>query len=100
MNNTSVFESSLLGEKYYRVEHKSGLRIYVFPKERTGTYAIFSTRFGGAVSKYKYGEKYFEIPLGCAHFLEHKMFDNKNRPGADDIFSRVPKTSKHVLQSC
>ena len=89
MNNTSVFESSILGEKYYRVEHKSGLRIYVFPKERTGTYAIFSTRFGGAVSKYKYGEKYFEIPLGCAHFLEHKMFDNKNRPGADDIFSSL-----------
>lgn len=89
MDNLSVFESSLLGEKYYRVEHKSGLRVYVFPKDRTGTYAIFSTKFGGSVSKYKYGNKYYDIPLGCAHFLEHKMFDNKNRPGADDIFSAL-----------
>lgn len=89
MNNISVYESSLLGEKYFRIEHKSGLRVYVFPKERTGTYAIFSTKFGGSISKYKIGKRTYEIPLGCAHFLEHKMFDNKNRPGADDIFSAL-----------
>ena len=89
MNNITLFESSLLGEKYYKIEHKSGLRVYVFPKDRTGTYAIFSTKFGGAVSEYKFGKKTHKIPFGCAHFLEHKMFDNKNRPGADDIFSAL-----------
>ncbi len=89
MNNISVFESSLLGEKYFRIQHESGLKIYVFPKDRTGTYAIFSTRFGGSVSKYNFNGRSYEIPLGCAHFLEHKMFDNKGRPGTDDIFSAL-----------
>ena len=89
MNKQTLYTSNLLGEKYYKIEHKSGLRIYVFPKDRTGTYAIFSTRFGGATSEYVIDGKKYEIPLGCAHFLEHKMFDNKDRPGADDIFSAL-----------
>ncbi len=89
MNKITTFESSLLCEKYYKIDHKSGLTIYVFPKERTGTYAIFSTKFGGSVTKYKVGKKQYEIPLGCAHFLEHKMFDNKGRDGADDVFSAL-----------
>ena len=89
MNNISVFESSLLGEKYYKINHSSGLKIFIFPKDRTGTYAIFSTKFGGTTHKYKVNGKDYEIPLGCAHFLEHKMFDNKGRPGADDIFSAL-----------
>ena len=89
MSNVILFESTLLGERYYKVEHQSGLKIYVFPKDRTGTYAIFSTRFGGSVKNYTVNGKPREIPLGCAHFLEHKMFDNKDRPGADDIFSAL-----------
>ncbi len=89
MNKISVFESSLLREKYYKIEHKSGLCVFVFPKDRTGTYAIFSTKFGGSVTKYRVDGEEYEIPLGCAHFLEHKMFDNKDRAGADDIFSAL-----------
>lgn len=89
MNNITLFESHLLGEKYYKIKHKSGLDVYVFPKDRTGTYAIFSTKFGGSVKSYTVNGRKHEIPLGCAHFLEHKMFDNKGRPGADDIFSSL-----------
>ena len=89
MNNSQIFTSELLSEKYYKIVHKSGLPIYVFPKDRTGTYAIFSTKFGGAVSKYVINGEEREIPLGCAHFLEHKMFDNKDKAGADDIFSAL-----------
>ncbi len=89
MNNITLFESHLLGEKYYKIKHQSGLDVYVFPKDRTGTYAIFSTKFGGSVKSYTVNGRKNEIPLGCAHFLEHKMFDNKGRPGADDIFSSL-----------
>lgn len=89
MNNSKVYTSHLLGEKYYEIVHNSGLKVYVFPKNMSGTYAIFSTKFGGMVSEYTRDGKYCKIPMGCAHFLEHKMFDNKGRAGADDIFSAL-----------
>jgi len=37
--------SKELSEKYYKTTHKSGLDIYVFPKEGyISTYAIFGTK--------------------------------------------------------
>ena len=88
-NNSKIYTSELLSERYYEIVHKSGLKVYVFPKDMSGTYAIFSTKFGGMVSEYTRDGRKIEIPLGCAHFLEHKMFDNKGREGADDIFSAL-----------
>ena len=84
-----TYTSELLSEKYYEIKHESGLSVYVYPKEMSGTYAIFSTKFGGMVSDYTVNGKKKSIPFGCAHFLEHKMFDNKGRAGADDIFSAL-----------
>lgn len=89
MNSSKLFTSDLLSERYYETIHKSGLKVYVFPKDMSGTYAIFSTKFGGMVSEYTRNGKLCEIPLGCAHFLEHKMFDNRGREGADDVFSAL-----------
>ena len=88
-NNIKTYTSELLGEKYYEILHDSGLKVFIFPKEMSGTYAIFSTKFGGMVSDYTVDGKTRNIPYGCAHFLEHKMFDNKGRAGADDIFSAL-----------
>lgn len=89
MNNIKLHNSPLLSESYYEVDHESGLKVCVFKKDMCGIYAILSTKFGGEVSEYEIGGKTYNIPLGCAHFLEHKMFDNENRAGADDIFSAL-----------
>ena len=35
------FASSLIGEHYVKVEHPSGLRIYVYPKQMSGIFAIW-----------------------------------------------------------
>lgn len=85
--NKKMFISSLLGEKYYRIEHSSGLRIYVCPKDVCTTYAILTIGFGGNITEYKKDGQAFKIPEGCAHFLEHKLFDNPDGTGADDVFS-------------
>ena len=87
--NKNLFESSLLGEKYYRVEHSSGMRIYVCPKDVCTTYAILTIGFGGNVTEYQKDGESFKIPEGCAHFLEHKLFDNPDGTGADDVFSSL-----------
>lgn len=89
MNEIKLFSSSLLGEKYYKINHQSGLEIYVWPKEMSTTYGIFSVNFGGSVTEYELDGEHFSLPQGCAHFLEHKLFDNPDGHNADDVFSAL-----------
>ena len=80
------FHSAHLRERYTRLEHPSGLAIYVFPKALTTTYALFSTKYGSVDSCFvnERGET-VTSPDGVAHFLEHKLFDN---PDGSDSFGR------------
>ena len=89
MNNFVDYKSDLLGEKYYKIMLESGLKVYVFPKNMSSTYGIFSVNFGGSVTEYDLGGKKVVLPEGCAHFLEHKMFDNPDGSNADDVFSSL-----------
>ena len=93
MNNKSfeIFESSLLGEKYFKYTHECGLPIYVFPKELSSTYAIFSTRYGSIDNIFSCdgGETFCEVPDGIAHFLEHKLFANEDGSDAFEHFSAI-----------
>ena len=89
MSKILTYKSDLLGEKYYAIKHESGLRIYAFPKNMSSTYGIFSVNFGGSVTEYSLDGKKVVLPEGCAHFLEHKMFDNPDGMNADDVFSSL-----------
>ncbi len=86
-----VHESKKLEEKYYSFTHSSGLRVFVFPKELSTSYALFATRYGSLENRFKIaGEKDFTtVPAGIAHFLEHKMFENED---GVDTFERFGKT--------
>lgn len=87
MSEIMRFESSLLGESYYKIIHDSGLKIFVFQKEMSSTYGIFSVNFGGSTVEYSKNGVDYTLPQGCAHFLEHKLFENEDGSNADDIFS-------------
>ena len=87
MSEIFVFESSLLNEKYSRINHDSGLKIFVFPKDMSTSYGILSVNFGGGVTSYTVDGENIILPHGCAHFLEHKLFENEDGSNADDIFS-------------
>lgn len=91
MNNMIVKENKQIGEKYYKINHKSELEIYVIPKELTTGYALFGTRYGSADNCFKVnGEtEYTHVPDGIAHFLEHKMFENED---GVDTFVRYAQT--------
>ncbi len=86
-NDRILHESTLLQEKYYEYTHKSGLKVYVFPKKMTNTYALFATKYGSVDNSFRLeGESEFtEVPCGIAHFLEHKMF---TAPDGSDAFDR------------
>ncbi|MFA6948778.1 MAG: pitrilysin family protein [Eubacteriales bacterium] len=90
-NNYTVHENSYLHEKYYYIKHKSGLDIYVFPKDLSVSYALFGTKYGSVDNRFRLkGEKdYTVVPDGIAHYLEHKMFENED---GQDTFARFAKT--------
>lgn len=83
--------SESLNEKYYEIDHKSGLKIYVMPKENySSTYAVFGTNYGSIDTKFKRSDKeeWTTVPEGIAHFLEHKLFESEEL----DAFARYAKT--------
>lgn len=83
-------KSDRLGEKYYKTVHKSGLTIYVYPKEDyTSTYAIFGTNYGSVNTCFSVdGSEKITVPDGIAHYLEHKLFESED----GDAFAKYAKT--------
>ncbi len=83
------FSSALLGERYVRYDHESGMPIYIFPKKLTTTYALFATRYGSIHTRLQVGEEVVTHPPGIAHFLEHKLFENQDGSDAFSAFSAL-----------
>lgn len=91
MNKIKEIKNELLNERYYEIDHKSGLKIFVYPKENySSSYAIFGTKYGSTDNCFRVGEggKYTVVPEGIAHFLEHKLFESEER----DAFTRYAET--------
>ena len=87
------FKSEKLREKYYEIEHSSGLRIFVLPKEgyRT-TYAIIGTPFGSINTEFELESGRVRVPDGIAHYLEHKLFESED----GDAFSKYAETGANA----
>ena len=91
MNNIKEIRNELLKDSYFEIDHSSGFKIFVYPKENySSTYAVFGTKYGSIDTCFKKeGEKDFtEVPEGIAHFLEHKLFESEEL----DAFARYAKT--------
>lgn len=88
MKRTEFF-SPLLGERYFKIEHDSGLAIYLFPKKMTSMYALFATRYGSVDNVLEQDGTRVAVPDGIAHFLEHKLFDSENGEDAFSHFSAL-----------
>ena len=85
----AIKENKAVNEKYYYGKHKSGLDVYVYPKEFGTSYAAFATKFGSCEREFVSDGKHVILPDGVAHFLEHKMFEN---PDGRDTFELYAKT--------
>ncbi len=67
-----------IGEKLHSFTHKSGLRIFVLPKEGFGkSFAIFAADFGSIHNCFTVDGQTVTVPDGVAHFLEHKLFEEE-----------------------
>ncbi|WP_312115381.1 EF-P 5-aminopentanol modification-associated protein YfmH [Brevibacillus reuszeri] len=76
---TTVFEQ--VNETLYHEKLGNGLQVYLVPKKGfSKTYAVFTTRYGSIDSHFRTrGGEEINVPDGIAHFLEHKMFEKKDR---------------------
>lgn len=84
-------KSEILGDSYYEIDHQSGLKIFVMPKENySSSYALFGTKYGSIDNRFKRSDKeeWTVVPEGIAHFLEHKLFESEEL----DAFTRYAKT--------
>ena len=89
--NIKEIKSEILGESYYEINHPTGLKIFVMPKENySSAYAIFGTKYGSIDTRFKRSdsETFTEVPEGIAHFLEHKLFESEEL----DAFELFQKT--------
>jgi len=91
MAEYKIKENQMLNEKHYSFKHKSGLEVYVFPKDMTTSYAIFATRYGAIDNKFKLDTdgEYTSVPDGIAHFLEHKLFECEGGTDAFELFAKT-----------
>ena len=80
-------ENKNIKEKCYMEKLENGLQVIIIPKkEIQKKYIIWATKFGSIDNTFidsTTGEKVV-IPDGVAHFLEHKMFEQKN--GVDSLY--------------
>ncbi|MBR2455266.1 MAG: insulinase family protein [Clostridia bacterium] len=91
MNKIREIKNDLLNDSYFEIDHKSGFKIFVYPKENySSAYAVFGTKYGSIDTCFRVegNEEFTTVPEGIAHFLEHKLFESEEL----DAFARYAKT--------
>lgn len=72
---------SKVNEELYIYEHESGLKAFVIPKKGySKKHASFATYYGSINNRFiaPYEDQETSVPDGIAHFLEHKLFEQKD----------------------
>ena len=87
-----IIENLKVKEKLYIEKLENGLTVMIIPKKNIQKkYVIFGTYFGSVDNHFinpKTNEEVF-IPDGVAHFLEHKMFEQKSGKNSLDTLSAL-----------
>lgn len=81
-----------INEVIYKEKLANGLTIKLIPKPGYNkVFACFGTNYGSLTNKFvPYGESdYQEVPLGIAHFLEHKLFAMEDGTDAANLFTEM-----------
>ena len=80
-----------LDEVIYYQKLKNGLDVYLYSREGANSnYVTFTAKFGSIFSEFvPIGKtKMKKVPFGVAHFLEHKVFAQKDDPQPEEFFAK------------
>lgn len=74
-----ILEDKIINEKVYIHKYGNGLELLIIPKKGfINKLLMFGTRFGSIDNKFVINGEKVELPDGIAHFLEHKVFEEKD----------------------
>ena len=83
-----IFKIKPLNESFVKINHKSGLTIFLKPTPGfSSAVAVFCTRFGSVDNCFKKNNKTVNVFDGVAHYLEHKLFENEDGTITFELFS-------------
>ena len=89
-----------INETLYYEELPNGFKIYFLPKQGFNkTYVTLSTPLGSNVTSYNVNGKEKSIPLGVAHFLEHKLFDNDGHDLSEDFALNDAQVNAYTMNT-
>lgn len=80
-----------INEVIYYEKLANGMDVYLYPKDNcNNNYVTFTTKFGSINNEFVpiNENKSIKVPLGIAHFLEHKVFAQEEDPQPSDFFSK------------
>ena len=86
-----LVEIERLKERFIFIKRKNKLQIFLRPMENFSTaVAVFCTKFGSVnrCFKRKGEENFLKVPDGVAHYLEHKLFENKDGSITFELFAK------------
>ena len=87
-----VIENLKIKEKLYVEKLDNGLTVMIVPKHgMQKKYMIWGTNYGSIDNKFVVpGENQeTEVPMGIAHYLEHKMFEQENGANSLDVLTAL-----------
>lgn len=81
-------EMKQLDTSFYTEELENGLKIFMLPyKDKENYFISYATHFGSDILEFEVENEKIKPPLGIAHFLEHKMFEQEDGTDPFSFFS-------------
>ncbi len=83
--------SAQLRERYVHAVFSNGMQVYVLPRQTVTAYAALAVKCGGNDLKFRMTgtRKWTAVPIGTAHFLEHKLFAGADGVDASAHFAEI-----------
>lgn len=79
-----------IGINVYKHICDNGLEVYLVPNKNVRSFfATLNVKYGSDILKFKLNNRIIKIPVGSAHFLEHKMFEQENGGTPFDFYSSL-----------
>lgn len=76
-------------KKIYYEKLNNGLEVYIYQNKNVkDIFATFTTKYGSTINSFNLNNKLINVPKGIAHFLEHKLFEQKNGIDPMNFYSR------------
>ena len=87
-----IIEYNNIKETVFQEIFDNGLNLKIIPKKGyKKTFVCLGTNYGSLTNIFKPidGKEYQEMPLGIAHFLEHKMFEKEDESDISNKFAEL-----------